>query len=412
MGHLAQLQHDYQQFKALNLSLNMERGQPADANFDLCLDLLESVDRTQVVTDSGVDIRNYPGGILGLAEARQLFSEQLRVGADEIMIGNNSSLELMSRFFNRALLHGVLGSSSGWIHDRPKMIVTVPGYDRHFSLIKSLGFEIVAVGIDSNGPDLDAIESLVANDESIKGIFFVPTYSNPTGDTISETNARRLITAKTAAADFTIFADDAYGVHHLVDNPSAAPNLLAIGKQTGFENRVIVFGSTSKVTFAGSGLGMAAMSAANIGFWADVFNQQTIGPNKAEQWRHVQFLRKYPGGIAGLMRDHAKILKPKFDVVQDVLNSELGNLGLASWSDPKGGYFVSLKTSLPIASRIVELAKDAGLSLTPTGATHPDGHDPDNCIIRIAPTRPPLAEVKQAMELLACCLKLAAAEYQ
>ncbi len=412
MSDLAHLQNEYQQFKALNLSLNIERGQPADANFDLCLDLLESVDRTRIVTDSGVDIRNYPGGILGLAEARELFSEQIRVGADEIMIGNNSSLELMSRMLSRALLHGVNGSERGWIHDNPKMIVTVPGYDRHFSLIESLGFELVPVAIDSNGPDLDAIETLVATDASIKGIFFVPTYSNPTGDTISQANAVRLIKVAASAADFTIFADDAYGVHHLVDDPPVAPNLLGIAKESGFENRVIVFGSTSKVTFAGSGLGMAGMSTQNIAFWSGVFNQQSIGPNKAEQWRHVQFLRNYPGGITGLMKDHAKILKPKFDVVQDVLNTELGNLGIASWSDPKGGYFVSLKTTLPVANRVVALAKDAGLSLTPPGATHPDGHDPDNCIIRIAPTRPPLAEVKQAMELLACCLKLAAAEHQ
>jgi DNA-binding transcriptional MocR family regulator len=411
MSDLAQLQQTYQQFKALNLSLNIERGQPSNENFDLCLDLLESVDRDLIVTDNGVDIRNYPGGILGLAEARELFSEQLRVDADEIMIGNNSSLELMSRIFSSALLHGVNGSAGGWIHDQPRMIVTVPGYDRHFSLIQSLGFEMVPVSIDSNGPNIDAIESLAASDSRIKGIFFVPTYSNPTGDTISEANAKRLIGLTPAATDFTIFADDAYGVHHLVDDPPAAPNLLSIAKAAGFDNRVIVFGSTSKVTFAGSGLGMAGMSRDNLAYWSSVFNKQTIGPNKAEQWRHVQFLRHYPGGLRGLMKDHAKILKPKFDAVQEILNAELGNLGLATWTDPRGGYFVSLKTALPIATRVVSLASEAGLSLTPPGAPHPNGHDPDDCIIRIAPTRPPLGEVRQAMEILACCIKLAAAEH-
>ncbi len=404
------LQKQFQDFKSRNLSLNMERGQPADANFDLSLPILSAVDENNYTTDSGVDIRNYPGGILGLSEARELFCEQLNVGSDEIILGNNSSLEMMSRFLTWALLRGVNGSTKGWVNDSPKLIVTVPGYDRHFLLARELGFELVTVKMTGNGPDMDAVEKLVANDAAVKGIYFVPTYSNPTGDTISKDFAERLVKVKAAADDFTIFADDAYSVHHLQDNPTAAPNLLQMAKEAGSPNRVILFGSTSKVTFASGGLGLAGMSTDNIAYWSKAMSTGSIGPNKAEQWRHVLFLRKYPGGLKGLMQEHAKILKPKFDKVQEVLNRELGNHNLATWTDPRGGYFVSLDTIQPVASRVVELAKEAGLALTPTGATFPDGTDPENRNIRLAPTRPPLEEVELAMEIVACCIKLASAE--
>ncbi len=412
MADLNSLRAQYEKYKSAGASLNMERGQPADANFDLSLPILSEVDASNYMTDNGVDIRNYPGGVLGLKEAREIFCEQLSVAPDEVIISNNSSLDLMGRMFSWALLKGVLGSAQGWVNQSPKLIVTVPGYDRHFTLAKALGFELLSVPMTANGPDMDAVEALVSNDTSVKGIYFVPTYSNPTGDSLSADTARRLVSIPTAASDFTIFADDAYSVHHLVDNPEPAANLLQLAKDAGTENRVLLFGSTSKVTFASGGLGLAGMCEANINFWSSALNTQTIGPNKAEQWRHVLFLRKYPGGLKGLMSDHAKILKPKFDCVQDVLNTELGNLGVASWTVPRGGYFVSLDTALPVASRVVELAKEAGLALTPTGATYPDGVDPENRNIRLAPTRPPLEEVQQAMELVACCIKLASAEYE
>jgi len=390
------LLQQHQEYKTRNLALNMERGQPSDDNFNL--------------SDNGIDIRNYPGGALGLMEARELFCEQLNVAPDEIIIGNNSSLEMMGFFFSRALLKGVNGSSRGWIHDSPKLIVTEPGYDRHFLLARELGFELLTVKMTGTGPDMDAVEKLVANDASVKGIYFVPTYSNPTGETISKACAERLINVPTAADDFTIFADDAYSVHHLHDNSPPAPNLLKIAKDSGKPNRVILFGSTSKVTFASGGVGMAGMSKDNLAYWSKAISVQTIGPNKAEQWRHVLFLRQYPGGLEGLMQAHAKILKPKFDKVQEVLNRELGNHNLATWTDPRGGYFVSLDTVQPIASRVIELAKEAGLALTPTGATFASGTDPDNRNIRLAPTRPPLDEVELAMEIVACCIKLATAE--
>lgn len=413
MSNTTELRAQYEAFKARDLTLNMERGQPSDPNFDLSLPLLSIVDETNYLTDSGVDIRNYPGGVHGLKEARELFCEQLGVAPDEIILGNNSSLSLMSRFLTWALLNGTKDSDTtpkGWVHQSPKLIVTVPGYDRHFTLAQALGFELVSVDMTPSGPDLDAIEALCASDASIKGLFFVPTYSNPTGDTLSLSAATRLVSLNTAASDFTIFADDAYSVHHLADDNDPAPNLLTLAKAAGTEDRVILFGSTSKVTFSSGGIGMAGMSRENISWWAKALSTQTIGPNKAEQWRHVLFLRNYPGGISGLMNDHAKILKPKFDCVQSILNRELGNLDLASWTQPGGGYFVSLDTKRPIASRVVELAKEAGLALTPTGATYPDGKDPHDRNIRLAPTRPPLEEVELAMELVACCIKLASAE--
>lgn len=412
MSNLAALQEQYNQYKSRGLILNMERGQPADANFDLSLPILSSVDESNYLTDNKVDIRNYPGGVLGLREARAMFCEQLGVGADEIMIGNNSSLDFMARVLSWALLRGVINSDEPWVSQKPKLIVTVPGYDRHFTLAQALGFELVNVAITNHGPDMDAVEKLAGSDPSIKGIFFVPTYSNPTGDSISEETANRLVSFKAAAKDFTILADDAYAVHHLTDEPPAVPNLLRVAQKHGTQDRVLLFGSTSKVTFASGGLALAGMSLANIDYWSSALNSQTIGPNKSEQWRHVLFLRQYPDGLKGLMRDHAAILKPKFDVVQQILNDELGNLNLATWTNPLGGYFVSLDTRLPIADRVVELAKEAGLALTPTGATFPDGIDPNNTNIRLAPTRPPIEEVEQAMQLVTCCIKLASAEYQ
>ena len=410
MTTYSELEKQFQGFKARKLKLNMERGQPADANFDLSLPILSAVDEKNYITDNGVDIRNYPGGVLGLVEAREMFCSQLNVAADELILGNNSSLELMSRFLTWALLRGVNNSAKGWVNDSPKLIVTVPGYDRHFLLARELGYELLEVNMTVNGPDMDAVEKLVVSDASVKGIYFVPTYSNPTGDTISQSFAERLVNINAAADDFTVFADDAYSVHHLTENPPTAPNLLELAKKCGKPDRVLLFGSTSKVTFASGGLGLAGMSSNNIKYWSKALSAQTIGPNKAEQWRHVLFLRNYPGGLEGLMRDHANILKPKFDKVQEVLNRELGNLNLATWTNPEGGYFVSLDTIDPIADRVVELAGEAGLALTPTGATFPDGKDAANRNIRLAPTRPPIEEIELAMEIVACCIKLASAE--
>jgi len=413
MSNLNELQSQYAKLQALKLNLNMERGQPANENFDLCSSLLSAVDHSSVVTDAGVDIRNYPGGIHGLIEARELFCQQLGVQPDEILIGNNSSLDLMSSVLSWALLKGVYASEAPWIatasRHQPKLIVTVPGYDRHFTLAQALGYELIPVPMTTDGPDMQAVEN-AARDAAVKGIYFVPRYSNPTGDTISLDNAVRLVSMPTAAADFTIFADDAYAVHHLDDQPQMAPNLLRLAEEAGNPERVIVFGSTSKMTFASGGLSFTGMSEQNLRHWSSRLSVQSIGPNKIEQWRHVRFLRQYPGGLEGLMRDHAKILKPKFDAVQEVLKKQLLP-GAATWSEPKGGYFVSVNVNRPVAARVIELCSNAGVVLTPVGATWPDGKDPTARNIRLAPSRPPLSEVMKAMSVFAVCVNLATLEY-
>ena len=406
---LETLSAEYSALKALKLDLNMQRGQPSDEDLDLSNPMLTILGPEDVVTERGTDVRNYGGGVAGLPEARELFAEVLGVTPDETMVGDSSSLSLMSNVLMWALLRGLRGSERPWGGDAPRMIVTVPGYDRHFTLLKKLGFGLVTVAMTPAGPDLDAVERLAKN-PFVKGMFFVPTYSNPTGDTISQENVRRLARMDTGARDFTVFADDAYRVHHLTDQPPEPVNLLEACKAAGCPDRVILFGSTSKITFAGAGLAFLGSSAHNISYLSGLMSAQSIGPNKVEQLRHVKFLRRYPGGVPGLMRDHAKRLKPKFDAVQEVLTRELGGTGLASWSTPQGGYFVSLDTTRPVAERVVALAKEAGVALTPAGATFPDG-DPENRNIRLAPSRPPVEEVRQAMAVVALCVKLASAEW-
>lgn len=411
MNTLQDLQEQYKVVQGMNLNLNMQRGQPSDADFDLANPMLTIVDENDLVTPSGIALRNYPGGQAGLPEARELFGTILGVRPAEMIVGNNASLKLMSNTLMWALLRGLKDSERPWVQQSPKMIVTVPGYDRHFSLLDALGFEMVSVAMTSGGPDMDAIEELAASDAAIKGIFFVPTYSNPTGDTVSDETVRRLARMKTAAPDFTIFADDAYRVHHLTDDPVEPLNLLRACEAAGNPDRVYLFGSTSKITFAGAGIGFMASSEANVAYLTKLTGFQSIGPNKIEQYRHVKFINSYPGGLAGLMRDHAANLRPKFEAVQDVLQRELGNGRYATWTNPKGGYFVSLDTVCPVADRVVELAKGAGVALTPAGATYPHKKDPKNSNIRLSPSRPPVAEVVQAMEVVTLCVRLATLEY-
>jgi len=412
MESLKDLQLRYEALKGLGLKLNIERGQPGDDNFNLSNALLGIVAQKDIITKSGFDIRNYPGGVLGLPEARELFSAILGAKPEETMVGNNASLLILSQILMWALLRGIVGSPAPWSKiDKPKMIVTVPGYDRHFLLLSELGFELIQVKMTKDGPDMDAVEKLALTDLAVKGILFVPTYSNPTGDTVTDETVTRLASMKTAAPDFTIFADDAYVVHHLVDNPKAPKNLLRSCEEAGNPNRVYLFSSTSKITFAGAGLGFMATSLANLAYISKLFGTMFIGPNKAEQLRHVKFLNAFPGGVAGLMKEHAKLLKPKFDIAQKVLAKELDATGLATWSTPEGGYFISLDTTKPVARQAVALCKEAGVAITPAGATFPFGKDPKDANIRISPTRPPVSELEKAIEVLAVCIKLASAKY-
>ena len=412
MESLKELQLRYESLKGLNLKLNIERGQPGDDNFDLSNALFSIVTEKDIKTASGFDIRNYPGGVLGLPEARELFSGILGAKAEETMVGNNASLLMLSKVLMWAFLRGLVGSSAPWYKiDKPKMIVTVPGYDRHFLLLSEIGFEMIQVNMTKEGPDMDAVEKAAAADANVKGILFVPTYSNPTGDTVSDETVKRLASMKTAAPDFTIFADDAYCVHHLVDNPRKPKNLLRACEEAGNPNRVYMFSSTSKITFSGAGIGFMATSTTNLAYISKLFGTTFIGPNKIEQLRHVKFLSAYPGGVAGIMKEHAKLLKPKFDITDKVLSKELDGTGLATWSKPEGGYFINLNTAKPVAKRAVALCKEAGVAITPAGATFPFGKDPKDANIRISPTRPPVAELEKAIEILAVCIKLASAEY-
>jgi DNA-binding transcriptional MocR family regulator len=306
-----------------------------------------------------------------------------------------------------AMLKGVPGSPAPWCKGDVKFIVTVPGYDRHFLMLERLGITMIPVAMTSDGPDIAAIEKLVATDPSVKGLLFVPTYSNPTGDTTLQAVADRLAAMKTAAPDFTILADDAYAVHHLDNTPPAHPDLLGAAKKAGHPTRVILFGSTSKITFASAGVSFLGGSKETIAWISELMGTQMISPNKVEQYRHVLFLSRFPGGIAGVMKTHQKLLAPKFAAVEEVLLHELSGKGLARWTQPKGGYFVSLDTEKPIAARVVQLAKEAGVALTPAGATYPFGKDPNNRNIRISPTRPPFDQVRKAMEVVAVCVQLA-----
>ena len=412
MESLKDLQSRYESLKGLGLKLNIERGQPADDNFNLSNAMLSVVTEKDTKTQSGFDVRNYPGGVLGLPEARELFAGVLGVKPEETLVDNNSSLLILSQVLMWAQLRGLVGSPAPWGKaGTPKMIVTVPGYDRHFTLLSEIGFEMVTVRMTKDGPDMAAVEKAAAADPAVKGILFVPTYSNPSGEIVSDETVNRLASMKTAAPDFTIFADDAYVIHHLVDHPRKPKNLLRACEEAGNPNRCYLFSSTSKVTFASAGLGYMGTSTANLAYFAKFFGTMFIGPNKVEQLRHVKFLSAYPGGIAGLMKEHAKLLKPKFDMTQKVLARELGATDLATWSNPEGGYFISLDTARPVAKRAVALCKEAGVAITPAGATFPFGKDPNDANIRISPTRPPLAELEKAIEVLAVCIKLASAEY-
>lgn len=407
---LSQIQAEYNVLKARGLQLNMQRGQPSSADFSLSNGLLAVLGENDT-HDGNTDLRNY-GGIAGLPSARELFAEYLDLAAENIVVWNNSSLELQGQVLTFALLHGIHGPA--WLtgDSKPKIIVTVPGYDRHYSLLQTLGYELLTVDMQPDGPDLDAIERL-ATDPTVKGMLFVPTYSNPTGDSISQQKAQRLVSLQAAASDFTIFADDAYRAHHLGDEQDTPVNLVHLAAEAGNPNRAFVFASTSKITFAGSGLGFVGSSKENITWLCKYLNAQSIGPNKVEQARHVKFLRQYQGGLQGLMRDHAALIAPKFQAVYDALSEVLGEDGggYATWSKPKGGYFISLDTAEPVADRVVSLANEVGVSLTPAGSTCPDT-DTKNCNIRLAPTRPELGDVKTAMLAVAVCVRLAVEEYR
>ena len=414
-----QLKNEYTKVKAeydswcqQNLSLDMARGKPGPDQMDLSLELFDLVNtKTGFKNFTGIDCRNY-GGLDGLIELKNLFSEIMGVAPDQVIVGGNSSLNMMYDTISQVMTSGFSGEKPWLLQDEPKFICPVPGYDRHFAICEHFGIKMITVPLTENGPDMDAVEELVANDSSFKGIWCVPKYSNPGGVTYSDETVERLASMKCAAEDFRIFWDNAYAVHHLFDDASEQDQLLDIAQaceKAGNPNRYFKFASTSKVTFPGAGVAAMAASADNIAEIKKRMGVQTIGHDKLNQLRHVRFL-KDAEGIAAHMAKHAEILRPKFALVVKMLEEGLAGTGCGSWSNPRGGYFVSFNAMEGCAKRIVALAKEAGVTMTGAGATYPYKNDPKDSNIRIAPTLPPLEELEEAIKIFVCCVKLASVE--
>ena len=404
------LLQQYDSYKAKGLKLDMSRGKPCKDQLDISEELLTVLKTNDDCLDSaGLDCRNY--GILdGIPEAKTMFADLMEVSVDEVIIGGNSSLNMMYDTIVRALLFGVDGVSEPWgKHGKISFLCPVPGYDRHFSVCESLGINMIPVPLNADGPDMDMVEKLVAEDSSIKGMWNVPKYSNPTGITYSDEVVRRIAAMKPKANDFRVFWDNAYLIHDLNCEGDKLLNIIEEAKKYGNEDMIYIFMSTSKISFPGAGVAAMAASAKNIVYIKKNMFAQTIGPDKLNQLRHVRYY-KTADGVRDYMKKHAAVIKPRFDVVLEFLSKELGGLGVAEWFEPNGGYFVSVNVENGCAKRVVSLLKDAGVAMTGAGATFPYGKDPDDKNIRIAPTYPPIEELRIAMELFCICAKLAAVE--
>ncbi|WP_185445537.1 aminotransferase class I/II-fold pyridoxal phosphate-dependent enzyme [Kribbella qitaiheensis] len=396
---------DYEALVARGLKLDLTRGKPSPDQLDLALGLLEL--QGPPTAADGTDLRNY-GGLNGLPELRAIFSEALQVPAGQLLAAGNSSLELMHDAVVFAMLSKVPGADRRWA-DEPEIafLCPVPGYDRHYGICERYGITMIPVAMTPDGPDMDAVEGLVAENPAVKGIWCVPKYSNPDGVVYSDETVRRLAAMETAAPDFRIFWDNAYAVHHLADEPAEIADILALAAENGHADRVFVFGSTSKITFAGAGVAFFGSSPANVTWWLSHTVKRSIGPDKINQLRHVRFL-KDAEGLRDHMAQHAAVIRPKFDLVDKILTAELGDSDLASWTSPAGGYFITLTVPEGCAKEVVAKAKAAGIALTPAGATHPYGDEPADRTIRIAPTYPDPAELQTAITGLATCVRLVA----
>ena len=400
----------YQAIKARATPFNLARGKPATEQVALADRLLTAVATAeQCWAEDGNDCRNYYGSPQGLIEARRLFAPMLGAPPQQVLVANNSSLALMHDAIVYALLTGAHDGATPWRdqHRPVRFLCPSPGYDRHFQLCEQYGIEMIPVSMTGAGPDMDETERLAA-DPAVKGMWCVPMYSNPTAETYSSETVARLA-RMAAAADFRLFWDNAYAVHHLTDTPDRLDNMLEACAAAGNPDRVLVFGSTSKITFAQAGLGMFAASAANMRWFVSRLSTRTIGPDKLNQMRHVRVLRDH-AGIAAHMEQHRRLLAPKFAAVQQVLETRLGGTGVATWTRPRGGYFVSLDVRDSCAQRVVALAREAGIEMVPAGRTFPYGRDPHDRNIRIAPSFPPADEVRAAVDALATCVLVATTE--
>jgi DNA-binding transcriptional MocR family regulator len=407
VDNLSQYEARYAAIKQQGLKLDMTRGKPSNEQLDLANELMSSLSPSDYKAADGTDTRNY-GGLDGLPEMKAIFAELLETTPASVIVGGASSLTMMHDAVVRALLHGVPDGSGAWSKAPIKFLCPAPGYDRHFSICQHHGIEMITVDLDANGPDMAAVEKLVASDASIKGMWCVPKYSNPTGETYSAGVVERLAAMKTAAPDFRLFWDNAYAVHDLEATTDPLLEILAACAKAGNPNRPLEFASTSKISFAGAGVAVMASSAANVADAKKHLAIQSIGPDKVNQLRHVRFFQN-AAGVRAHMQKHAALLRPKFEAVSRIFERELGGSGLAAWTKPRGGYFVSLDTLDGCASEVVKLADEAGVKLTPAGATFPLGKDPRNRNIRVAPSLPPASQVETAMEVVTLCVQLASA---
>ncbi|MFV0494248.1 aminotransferase class I/II-fold pyridoxal phosphate-dependent enzyme [Mycobacterium sp.] len=408
----ARHQQEYAALKAKKLSLDLTRGKPSPEQLDLSNSLLglpgdQSSDGFR--DPEGTDTRNY-GGLHGLPGLRAIFAELLGLPVQNLIAGNNASLEFMHDVVAFSMLHGGVDSPRPWIKEAAvKFLCPVPGYDRHFAITETMGIEMIPVPMLDDGPDVDLIEELVAADPAIKGMWTVPVFGNPTGVTYSWENVRRLVQMPTAAADFRLFWDNAYAVHTLTHDFVRPVDVLGLATKTGNANRPLIFASTSKITFAGAGVSFFGGSLGNIAWYLQYAGKKSIGPDKVNQLRHLRFFGD-ADGVRLHMQRHQQILAPKFALVAEILQQRLGASGIASWTDPKGGYFVSLDVMAGTARRTVALAKDAGIAVTEAGASFPYRKDPDDTNIRIAPSFPSIPDLRDAVDGLATCALLAATE--
>ena len=405
-----ELSAKYREYQGKDLKLDMSRGKPSIDQLDLSMGMLDVLTSDMDLTcEDGTDCRNY-GVLDGISEAKELLADMMEVAPDHIIIYGNSSLNVMYDTVSRSMTHGVMGNTPWCKLDKVKFLCPVPGYDRHFAITEYFGIEMINIPMTPTGPDMDMVEELVASDDSIKGIWCVPKYSNPQGISYSDQTVRRFARLKPAAPDFRIYWENADTIHHLYDmDQDHLIEILAECKRAGNPDMVYKFASTSKISFPGSGIAAIAASQNNL---VDIKKQlriQTIGHDKVNQLRHVRFF----GDIHGMvehMKKHADILRPKFEAVLETLDRELEGLGIGTWTTPKGGYFIAFDSMDGCAKAIVAKCKKAGLVMTGAGATYPYGKDPHDSNIRIAPSYPPLNDLKQAMELFALCVKLVSVE--
>ncbi len=407
---VTELKAEYKKYQEMELSLNMARGKPCREQLDLSMGMMDALNsEADLSCEDGTDCRNY-GVLTGIKEAKDLIGAMMENKPENIIIYGNSSLNVMYDTVSRAYTHGVMGNTPWCKLPKVKFLCPVPGYDRHVAIAAYFGIEMIPVQMTPTGPDMDEVERLVANDESIKGIWCTPKYSNPQGYSYSDETVRRFARLRPAARDFRIFWDNAYGVHHLYDdNQDYLIEILEECKKAGSPDMVYKFSSTSKITFPGSGIAAIATSLNNLEEIKNQLSIQTIGHDKVNQLRHVRFFGNFEG-MKAHMKKHAAIIRPKFEAVLEILDRELAPYGIGAWTKPKGGYFISFDAPEGCAKAIVDRAKKAGVTMTGAGATYPYGKDPHDSNIRIAPTFPNLHDLRLAMDVFTVCVTLTAAE--